>query len=106
MGPGGLRGLQNQWPRPFGRGGGFDSLPLPPLLQAGSGPECELPRQERYSGARGRGAQLLGDHPSVYHELRTSDVGGLIGGQEQDSLSNFLRFGEPAERDLGGAVSV
>ena len=30
MGPGGLRGLQIRWPRPFGRGGGFDSLPLPP----------------------------------------------------------------------------
>ena len=30
MGPGGLRGLQLRWPRPFGRGGGFDSLSLPP----------------------------------------------------------------------------
>ena len=30
MGPGGLRGLQLRWPRPFGRGGGFDSLALPP----------------------------------------------------------------------------
>ena len=32
MGPGGLRGLQIRWPRPFGRGGGFDSLSLPPLV--------------------------------------------------------------------------
>ena len=32
MGPGGLRGLQLRWPRPFGRGGGFDSLALPPRI--------------------------------------------------------------------------
>ena len=30
MGPGGHRGLQIRWPRPFGPGGGFDSLSLPP----------------------------------------------------------------------------
>ena len=44
MGPGGFRGLQIRWPRPCGRGGGFDSLSLPPVYTGAEKPLDDVSR--------------------------------------------------------------